>query len=91
MVIPDNYRIDRSGQVLESKPGRKSIAIRSVATGGTVEEKIPSDRAEQLCLDEDQLEKLSQLAARCEEAYGPARDIEWAFAGGSSTCCSAGR
>ena len=83
LVIPDHYRIDRSGQVLERKPGRKTIAIRSVATGGTVEEKVPADRAEQLCLDDDQLEELSQLAARCEQVYGPARDIEWAFAGGT--------
>jgi hypothetical protein len=28
------------------------------------------------------LEELSRLAARCEEVYGPARDIEWAFAEG---------
>jgi phosphoenolpyruvate synthase/pyruvate phosphate dikinase len=83
LVIPDNYRIDRAGQVLEARPGRKSIAIRSVATGGTVEEKIPPDRAEQLCLDEDQLRELSQLADRCDKAYGPARDVEWAFAGGT--------
>lgn len=83
LVIPDHYRLDRSGQVLERKPGRKTIAIRSVATGGTVEEKVPADRVEQLCLDEDQLDQLSQLASRCEEAYGPARDIEWAFAGGT--------
>jgi len=83
LVIPDNYRIDRSGQVLEARPGRKSIAIRSVATGGTVEEKIPTDRAEQLCLDEGQLRELSQLADRCDKAYGPARDVEWAFAGGT--------
>jgi hypothetical protein len=83
LVIPDHYRLDRSGQVLERQPGRKTIAIRSVATGGTVEEKVPTDRAEQLCLDEDQLEQLSQLASRCERAYGPARDIEWAFAGGT--------
>ena len=38
--------------------------------------------AEQLCLDDDQLAELHQLATRCEEVYGPARDIEWAFAGG---------
>ena len=83
LVIPDHYRIDRSGQVVERKPGRKDVAIRPVATGGTVEEVIPPDRAEQLCLDEDQLAQLSQLALRCEEVYGPARDIEWAFAGGT--------
>lgn len=83
LVIPDHYRIDRSGQVVERKPGRKGLAIRPVATGGTVEEVIPADRAEQLCLDEDQLSQLSKLALRCEEVYGPARDIEWAFAGGT--------
>jgi phosphoenolpyruvate synthase/pyruvate phosphate dikinase len=83
LVIPDHFRLDRSGQVLESKPGRKSIAIRTVATGGTVEEEIPTARAEQLCLDPDQLAQLSTLAARCEEAYGPARDVEWAIADGT--------
>jgi pyruvate,water dikinase len=83
LVIPDNFRIDRSGRVVGRRAGRKSIAIRTVATGGTVEEKIPTDRAEQLCLNEEQLAQLNQLAATCEQAYGPARDIEWAFAGGT--------
>jgi pyruvate,water dikinase len=83
LVIPDHFRIDRSGQVLERKAGRKSIAIRSIATGGTVEEKIPTAQAEQLCLDDDQLAQLSLLASRCEQAYGPARDVEWAFADGT--------
>jgi signal-transduction protein with cAMP-binding, CBS, and nucleotidyltransferase domain len=35
-----------------------------------------------LCLDDDQLAQLSGLADRCEEIFGPARDIEWAFADG---------
>jgi pyruvate,water dikinase len=83
LVIPDHYRLDRSGQVLERTPGRKRIAIRSVASGGTVEEEVPADRAEQLCLDDDQLEELSRLALKCEQVYGPGRDIEWAFAGGT--------
>lgn len=83
LVIPDHYRIDRSGQVLERKPGHKRVAVRSVATGGTVEEEVPAHLAGQPCLDEQQLEELSQLALRCEEVYGRARDIEWAFAGGT--------
>ncbi|HLM95295.1 MAG TPA: PEP/pyruvate-binding domain-containing protein, partial [Acidimicrobiales bacterium] len=29
LVIPDHYRIDRSGQVLERKPGHKRVAVRS--------------------------------------------------------------
>ena len=82
LVIPDHFRIGRSGEVLERTAGRKKIAIRSVATGGTVEEKIAPERAEQLCLDDSQLDALAQLATRCEEVYGRARDIEWAFADG---------
>jgi pyruvate,water dikinase len=81
-VIPDHFRIDRSGEVLERTPGLKKLAIRTLPEGGTVEEEIPAELTESLCLDDDQLAELSRLAGRCEEVYGPARDIEWAFAGG---------
>ena len=30
MVIPDSFRIDRGGEVLERRPGLKRIAIRGV-------------------------------------------------------------
>jgi pyruvate,water dikinase len=82
LVIPDHFRIDRSGQVLERTPGLKKVAIRRRPKGGTVEEEIPADLTERLCLDDDQLAELHSLAGRCEEVYGRARDIEWAFAGG---------
>jgi Pyruvate phosphate dikinase, AMP/ATP-binding domain/Cyclic nucleotide-binding domain len=82
LVIPDSYTIGPSGEVLERTPGLKRIAIRSGPEGGTVEEEVPAQDAERLCLDDDQLRQLHQLAARCEEVYGPARDIEWAFADG---------
>jgi pyruvate,water dikinase len=81
-VIPDTFRIDRGGTVLERTPGFKKIAIRAAADGGTFEEKVAPERVEQLCLDDDQLAQLSALAGRCDEVYGPARDIEWAFADG---------
>jgi len=82
MVIPDHFRIDRSGQVLERTPGLKKIAIRTLPEGGTFEERLSPELAEQICLDDSQLEDLHWLASRCEEVYGPARDIEWAFAQG---------
>jgi Pyruvate phosphate dikinase, AMP/ATP-binding domain/Cyclic nucleotide-binding domain len=82
MVIPDNFRLDRSGQVLERTAGLKKIAIRKLPEGGTFEEKLSPEQAEQLCLDDAQLADLHRLASRCEEVYGPARDIEWAFAEG---------
>jgi hypothetical protein len=81
-VIPDMYRIARSGETLERTPGMKKVAIRSVPDGGTVEEHVPSDLVERLCVDDGQLETLNRLASQCEEVYGSDRDIEWAIAGG---------
>jgi pyruvate,water dikinase len=82
LVIPDHYRMDRDGTVLERTPGLKRIAIRRKPEGGTFEEQIPDDRAEQSCLGDAELADLNRLAGLCEEVYGPGRDIEWAFAGG---------
>jgi pyruvate,water dikinase len=82
IVIPDHFRIDRSGQVLERKPGLKRIAVRSVPSGGTVEEAVSPELVERLCLSDEQLQELNQLAGRCEHVYGPGRDVEWAIAGG---------
>jgi pyruvate,water dikinase len=79
-VIPDHFRLDRSGEVLERTPGFKKLAIRAVATGGTVEREVAPELVEALCLDDRQLHSLNALAARCEQVYGPARDIEWAYA-----------
>lgn len=81
-VIPDHFRVSRSGDVLERTAGAKTIAIRTRPEGGTVEEKVAPELVERLCLDDDQLDELNRLADRCEEVYGPARDIEWAFRAG---------
>jgi pyruvate,water dikinase len=80
-VIPDMYRLDRSGEVLERTPGLKKIAIHSLPDGGTVEKAVPAELVERLCLDDGQLGDLGRLADRCEEVYARARDIEWAIAG----------
>lgn len=81
-VIPDHFRVGRDGTVLERTPGRKSMAFRSLPDGGTVEADVAPELVERLCLDDSQLAELGALAQRCEEVYGPARDIEWAFAEG---------
>ena len=60
-----------------------NVAFRSLPEGGTFEEEVPSELVERLCLDDRQLGELNSLAGRCEEVYGPARDIEWAIAGGT--------
>jgi pyruvate,water dikinase len=82
LVIPDHFRLDREGKVLETVAGLKKVAIRKLPEGGTAEEKLSPEQAEALCVDEAGLEDLQQLASRCEEVYGPDRDIEWAIAAG---------
>jgi pyruvate,water dikinase len=83
LVVPDNFRIDRSGQVLERKNGRKRIAIRSLPSGGTIEQQVPPEQVNLLCLNDAQLAALGELALQCEKVYGPRRDIEWAFQDGT--------
>jgi pyruvate,water dikinase len=82
LVIPDHYRVSRSGQVLERRAGVKSIAVRTRPTGGTAQESVASDLVERFCLDDEALAELNRLAARCETIYGLDRDIEWAVAAG---------
>jgi len=83
LVVPDHFRVDRSGQVLDRKGGRKRIAIRSLPNGGTFEEQVSPVQVIQICLDDTQLAALGQLALQCEKVYGPRRDIEWAFQNGT--------
>jgi pyruvate,water dikinase len=81
LVIPDMFRLSRSGEVLERTPGLKKVTIRSLPDGGTAEEPVSAELTESLCLNDEHLGLLNELASRCEEVYGPGRDIEWALAG----------
>ncbi|TWP36529.1 PEP/pyruvate-binding domain-containing protein [Leekyejoonella antrihumi] len=81
-VIPDHFRLARSGLILERSAGLKEVAIRATSAGGTVEEAVATELQGALCLNDAQLGLLGDLAARCEEIYGPGRDIEWAYADG---------
>jgi pyruvate,water dikinase len=82
IVIPDSFFVARSGEVLARNAGMKKIAIRRAPDGGTVEEDVPAEDVERLCVTDEQLVQLNELATRCEEVYGEGRDIEWAIAGG---------
>jgi len=82
LVVPDHFRLDRAGQVLERKAGRKRIAVRSLPTGGTFEEKLPPEKVSELSIGDAELAALSELALKCEKVYGPRRDIEWAVDNG---------
>ncbi|HEV2124124.1 MAG TPA: PEP/pyruvate-binding domain-containing protein [Chloroflexota bacterium] len=80
LVTPDRFRISRDGTVLERTPGMKDIAIRMSPEGGTREAAVPAECMHALSLDDAQLRQLHSLAIRCENVFGGAQDLEWAFA-----------
>jgi pyruvate,water dikinase len=83
LVIPDHFRLDRAGSVLERKAGRKRIAIRSLPSGGTFEQQVPPAQANQLVPRRQPSSRRWASSPACEKVYGPRRDIEWAFQDGT--------
>ncbi|HUG64374.1 MAG TPA: PEP/pyruvate-binding domain-containing protein [Gaiellaceae bacterium] len=84
LVVPDLYRVARSGEVLARRPGSKHEAVRLQTDGDTRREPVEPELVETLCLPDTELRALVGLASRCEEVFGPGpHDIEWAFETGS--------
>lgn len=81
LVTPDRYRVSRDGRVVERTAGTKQIAIRVLPGDGTREEPVAAERVRALCLEDEHLARLHALAGRCEDVFGGAQDLEWAFTG----------
>ena len=80
LVVPDSYRMDPAGKVLEARPGYKTIKIQRLPNGGTAEETVNEPLVEKPCLDDEKLTSLHALADRCQAVFGAGpHDIEWAF------------
>jgi pyruvate,water dikinase len=83
LVIPDLFRVGRTGTVLACRPGSKTIAVRRRADGDTGQEPVAPELVEQLCLNAAELHALCDLVARCDRVFSPGpHDIEWAFESG---------
>jgi pyruvate, water dikinase len=80
LVIPDQFRFRKDGALIEKKAGVKDRIIRPLPGGGT-EEVLLEDLAKisGFCLTAPQLDQMVALANRCEEHFGPGRDIEWGY------------
>jgi pyruvate,water dikinase len=80
LVIPDLYRVSRTGEVIERRLGAKTVALRRLTSGGTRAEPVEASLAACLCLADSHLGALTQVALRCADVFGPGpQDIEWAF------------
>lgn len=78
LVIPDLFRLDRDGHLLEQVVGHKDRAVVPQAGGGTTTVQVDAPRAHRPCLGPHQLEALAELARRCDEVFAGPSDLEWA-------------
>jgi pyruvate,water dikinase len=83
LVVPDRYRLDVRGRVLERTTGEKDLALRVGPTGPReIAVDVPDVHAP--CLDDAQLAALHGLAEACDAVYGSREhDIEFAFHAGA--------
>lgn len=80
LVVPDQFRVDRSGAVLSRRPGSKDTTLRVSSDGEIRRERVPPELVETLCLTDANLRSLFDLVALCERVYGATpHDIEWAI------------
>jgi pyruvate,water dikinase len=83
LVIPDLFRLDHDGHVLEQSLGYKDKAVVPRPGGGTAIVDLPPERSRQPCLGPADLAALADLAHRCDRVFGGPSDVEWASAGGA--------
>lgn len=80
-VVPDSYRLDTDGRLIERSLGIKDIALRLHPGGGTTEVVVDEERAREAVLTSSALADLHALTLRCEAVFGEDLDIEWAIEG----------
>lgn len=82
LVIPDSYRMDRAGSLLESRAGFKDVRVQRMPEGRTCTQAVAAHLVERHCLNAQGLAALQDLVERCDSVFGSGpHDIEWAFEG----------
>ena len=67
-------------QIKERRISRKTVKyIRDPKTGKTIHLDIPEDEQKVVCVSDEEIMKLAELAKRIEKHYGKPMDIEWAI------------
>lgn len=77
LVTPDHVVLDADDRVVEHRPGRREVVIRSRAGGGT--EQVDDAAASPLARVD--LVRLATAGRRIAAHFGRPQDIEWATAG----------
>jgi pyruvate,water dikinase len=82
-VTPDDFVVDKESlKVSEKRIAKKTVQyIRDPKTGETIHADVPMEKQNISCLNEEEIQKLAELAKRIESHYGKPQDIEWAIDG----------
>jgi pyruvate, water dikinase len=80
-VNPDDFVIDKAtNQIKERRISKKTIKyVRDAKTGKTVHLNIPENEQKLVCISDQEIIALSELAKKIEKHYGKPMDIEWAI------------
>ena len=79
-VTPDGYVVEKkSKKTLDKNIAEKSRGLFRKGSGGNVWKNIPAKKAEEECLSDDDVSKLSEIIIGIEKHYGFPCDIEWAY------------
>jgi pyruvate,water dikinase len=81
VVNPDDFIVDKNTmEIKERRIARKTIKyIRDPKTGKTVHLDIPENEQKVVCVSDQEIMMLAELAKRIEKHYGKPMDIEWAI------------
>jgi pyruvate,water dikinase len=80
-VNPDDFVVDKNSMLIkERRISRKTVKyVRDPKTGKTVHKEIPESEQKTVCISDQEINKLAELAKRIEKHYGKPMDIEWAI------------
>lgn len=83
-VTPDSFVVEKgSFAIIEKDIFEKEMAVFPHPSGiGTIESDLDAARAAAPSLLDDEVCEVARMAARVEEHYGGAQDIEWGMQGG---------
>lgn len=83
-VTPDSFVVQKDSlALLEREIYAKEVAVYPHPDGGgTIERKLPRDRATAPSLSDDAAREVARVATRVESHYGSPQDVEWGIAGG---------
>jgi pyruvate,water dikinase len=80
IIVPDEYIVRKSNLKIEKKNiVMKPIMLSRNPNGGTIEQQVPHDMADQPVLTDSEIVTLAKFARDIEKHYKRQMDIEWAL------------